>query len=62
MLRTIVLITAAALLLGLGIIGTTQPASCNACIPIFCGPGSCPTGCWCAVPMGKATGTCMGGG
>jgi hypothetical protein len=51
---------AAALLLvafGLG----APRAECDGCLPTFCGHSAeCSGDCVCAIPMGEATGTCMG--
>ncbi len=53
--------TLAALLLGAAWLSRPAPAYCAGCIPTFCGTSSeCPGACVCAIPMGKATGSCMG--
>lgn len=40
---------------------TAPPARCSNCIPTFCGTtADCLTGCVCAIPIGEATGFCMG--
>lgn len=39
----------------------SRPVQCSACIGQFCGFSSqCPTSCFCAIPIGAATGACFG--
>ena len=39
----------------------SEPAVCSTCLPTFCGASSeCPPGCFCAIPLGEATGHCSG--
>ena len=40
---------------------TAPPAQCFWCVATFCGTSAgCPANCFCAIPMGEVTGTCMG--
>ena len=50
------------LALALVALGFAAPrAECDHCIPTFCGHSAeCPGACVCAIPLGKATGSCMG--
>jgi hypothetical protein len=59
MTRTLLLAIVAVVTL---LAGNPKPAECQGgCLPTFCGSSAeCPGPCICAIPMGKATGSCMG--
>lgn len=56
-----VLLAIAGVVLVVGAFGFARSAACYDCIPTFCGHSAeCPGKCFCAIPMGSATGTCSG--
>lgn len=56
-----IVIAAAAAIAAIAVWAARPACAQGGCLPTFCGTSSeCPPGCFCAIPLGSATGTCSG--